>query len=177
MVTSANSSTSDFSWASRGAAATRMHAPNPLQAMLQQGVNPLQGGDPTAAFQQQAGAISQLPIMQKLMSDPGMLDRATQASPQLQALFSQSPQLAAMMQPDSLQNLLSSAQHTAQFQQHIAGKHHSFPAQCSSLAQLTHAQLPSDSGINACEQCGSLHFQQLTVDRISAMPVYGHAAG
>ena len=91
--------------------------------MLQGSVNPLQGGNPTAAFQQQAGAISRLPIMQKLMSDPGMLDRAAQASPQLRALFSQSPQLAAMMQPGSLQNLLSAAQNPASFQQHIAGKH------------------------------------------------------
>ncbi|KAK9844454.1 hypothetical protein WJX74_002731 [Apatococcus lobatus] len=61
---------------------------SPLQAMLPHGVNPLQGGDPTAAFQQQAGAISQLPIMQKLLSDPGdpnlqhLARMAQQAPPQ-----------------------------------------------------------------------------------------------
>ena len=126
-----------------------MNGPNPLQAMLQQGVNPLQGGHPTAAFQQQAGAISQLPIMQKLMSDPDMLDRATQASPQLQALFSQSPQLAAMMQPGSLQNLLSAAQHPAQFQQHIAGEHCCMPTQWSFHAQWADAQLLLGSGTDA----------------------------
>lgn len=130
-----NSSISNVAGAGRGAAATPMNGTNPLKAMLQQGVNPLHGGDPAAAFQQQAGAISQLPIMQRLMSDPGMLDRATQASPQLRALFSQSPQLAAMMQPGSLQNLLSAAQNPAQFQQHIAGLAHCFPAQCSLIVQ------------------------------------------
>lgn len=121
-LTPADSSTSNAEGASTGAAATPRNGSKPAQAMYQQGVNPLQRGDPTAAFQQQAGAMSQLPIMHKLMSDPGMLERATQASPQLRALFSQSPQLAAMLQPDSLKNLLSAAQHPAQFQQHLAGK-------------------------------------------------------
>ncbi|KAK9862081.1 hypothetical protein WJX84_011703 [Apatococcus fuscideae] len=93
----------------------------PVQAMIQPGASPQQGASPSAAFQQQASMITQLPIMQKLMSDPGMLDRATQASPHLRALFSQSPQLAAMMQPGPLQGLVSAAQHPADFQQYVAG--------------------------------------------------------
>ena len=88
----------------------------------QQGQPSMQGHSPMEALQQQAGMMAQLPIMQKLMADPGMLERASQASPQLRAMLSQTPHLAAMMQPGSLQNLITAAQQPASLQQYVAGE-------------------------------------------------------
>ncbi|KAK9814386.1 hypothetical protein WJX72_004988 [[Myrmecia] bisecta] len=88
----------------------------------QQGSQQAMSPQMLAVLQQQAQALAQLPAAQKLLQDPGMLDRVAAANPQMRSLLDSNPAMRAMMSPDNMQGFLQAAQNPDYFKHYIAGQ-------------------------------------------------------
>lgn len=61
-------------------------------------------------LQRQAAILSKLPVMSKLLKDPGAVERLSAQSPQLAQIFASNPVMKDMLQPQAVSQLLQAAQ-------------------------------------------------------------------
>ena len=58
----------------------------------------------------QAAILSKLPVMSKLLKDPGAVERLSAQSPQLAQILASNPVMKDMLQPEAVSQLLQAAQ-------------------------------------------------------------------
>lgn len=66
--------------------------------------------DKLEELHKQAAQLSKLPVVAKLLADPGALERVSAQSPQLAQILASNPVMKDMLQPQAVSQLLHAAQ-------------------------------------------------------------------